>query len=442
MSPWFLNKLFLLHCIYVTIAWDDCSHGYIDNLYCLNGPQSFLQWLLYPITLDEFFNNYWDQKPLHISRKFNTDYYKTVYLDQVYTQLLAHIDIPSHNKFEEVRVIKYDKIKHIETDLDPFRLDQYQPFLKTLNGEQIHQILDYHKSLNYHLNEWDAAAFGYLLSQGYSLRFFETESFSNVTKHFVSYFENETGNKARSNLYYTPKHSKAFSIHHDVDDIFILQVNGQKHWTLYGHAHNYCTKVPALVNKSINLCESRVVSSFDNPDYRVNISKYITQLEANNDLMEWTIEKGDLLYLPRGQLHEANNEFDKGSVHISLGIYSELYVDFLYHFIVNVIQVTRIYTDIDLIKLTQFLRKKAFKSNGVLRKYMPYNFILNDKILVSDKTMKRFNKYLKLFLKTQNMNEDQVNNLMESINSVLESDNIKNRLKISLRQTYASDNYI
>ena len=51
---------------------------------------------------------------------------------------------------------------------------------------------------------------------------------------------------------------------------------------------------------------------------------------------------------------------DEFSTHVSLGIYSELYVDILYWFILTVIEITKIdiYNEIDLNALEIFLRQR------------------------------------------------------------------------------------
>ena len=35
------------------------------------------------------------------------------------------------------------------------------------------------------------------------------------------------------NAYITPPQSQGFAPHHDVHDVFVLQVSGRKHWTIH-----------------------------------------------------------------------------------------------------------------------------------------------------------------------------------------------------------------
>ena len=49
-----------------------------------------------------------------------------------------------------------------------------------------------------------------------------TEAWNDATNHF-----------SRLNLYMTPGFEKAFDVHFDTEDIFILQIQGTKQWYVY-----------------------------------------------------------------------------------------------------------------------------------------------------------------------------------------------------------------
>merc|ERR1711884_674119 len=53
-----------------------------------------------------------------------------------------------------------------------------------------------------------------------------------------------------------------------------------------------------------------------------------------HSVMDFVLEPGDLLYIPRGWMHEADAlEQDTHSMHITLGIYLELNADYLLKFV-------------------------------------------------------------------------------------------------------------
>ena len=83
-----------------------------------------------------------------------------------------------------------------------------------------------------------------------------------------------------------------FSPHYDTHDVFILQIAGSKHWKIH--------KPP------INLPH--------------RTQPYHPQMPAPSaPLLELDLEPGDLLYMPRGFVHQANT-VDHASMHVTLGV--------------------------------------------------------------------------------------------------------------------------
>jgi len=104
--------------------------------------------------------------------------------------------------------------------------------------------------------------------------------------------ERHTGSSCKANVYATPPGGKGFEAHYDTHDVFLLQLEGSKKWTIYGAP----VSLP-LVGQPHNA----------------------TEHEPGHVQMEFVLEKGDLLYLPRGVMHEgrAGNDI---SVHATIGI--------------------------------------------------------------------------------------------------------------------------
>ncbi|WP_013324780.1 cupin domain-containing protein [Gloeothece verrucosa] len=105
------------------------------------------------------------------------------------------------------------------------------------------------------------------------------------------------------NLYMTSKNSQGFKAHFDTHDVFILQVEGSKQWKIY--------------DSPITL---PVISDLKYTD------KFINQLKSPT--AEYCLNKGDLLYIPRGYIHEVytDNSF---SVHLTVGIHSLKWFDLI-----------------------------------------------------------------------------------------------------------------
>lgn len=105
-----------------------------------------------------------------------------------------------------------------------------------------------------------------------------------------------------ANLYLTPPGAQGFDAHFDTHEVFVLQLEGFKHWRLYDRA------------RSLPLADDPVAVSRD-------------QL---GDPHEIRLEAGDLLYIPRGHVHEAFTSTCV-SLHLTLGINLYRWIDLLHH---------------------------------------------------------------------------------------------------------------
>jgi hypothetical protein len=68
---------------------------------------SYLEWLIHPVTVDDFFANYWEIKPLHISRtQKDPNYYSHLFSIHEFLNLVKHgkIDLGRN-----LNIINYEK---------------------------------------------------------------------------------------------------------------------------------------------------------------------------------------------------------------------------------------------------------------------------------------------------------------------------------------------
>ncbi|WP_199332827.1 cupin domain-containing protein [Nostoc sp. FACHB-190] len=105
------------------------------------------------------------------------------------------------------------------------------------------------------------------------------------------------------NLYMSPKNSQGFPPHFDDHDVFILQVEGSKNWRIY--------------DSPIAL---PLVSDLKYQD------KFKNQLKS--PVAEFCLNAGDLLYIPRGYIHEVFTT-ESPSLHLTIGIYSFKWFDLI-----------------------------------------------------------------------------------------------------------------
>jgi hypothetical protein len=103
--------------------------------------------------------------------------------------------------------------------------------------------------------------------------------------------ESLNGN-VQTNLYLTPPgEAQALNPHYDIHDVFVLQIHGKKTWRLY---------------------ESPLVLPLHSQGYAAS------QDGPGAPTQEFTLNPGDLLYLPRGQMHAATSR-DTASCHATVG---------------------------------------------------------------------------------------------------------------------------
>lgn len=111
--------------------------------------------------------------------------------------------------------------------------------------------------------------------------------------------EVELNHPTQVNIYLTPANAQGFGQHYDTHDAFILQIAGRKHWRIY--------------ESPLHLPLS---SQPWDPD-KYAIGELIEEVD---------LEPGDLIYLPRGFVHEAMTS-DTQSLHVTLGISAYTWMD-------------------------------------------------------------------------------------------------------------------
>lgn len=113
--------------------------------------------------------------------------------------------------------------------------------------------------------------------------------------------EKELRQRVVANLYVTPADAQGFTPHYDTHDVVVLQLEGSKQWRIF-----------------------RPVVSLPLEDSNAPIE----QSHLEQPYRELLMEAGDLLYLPRGWVHEAATS-RVSSIHLTLGIHVTKWLDVL-----------------------------------------------------------------------------------------------------------------
>ena len=105
----------------------------------------------------------------------------------------------------------------------------------------------------------------------------------------------------QANIYATPRGAQGFEPHFDSHDVFVLQLAGSKAWRIYERGE----ALPMADNLGHPSSES-----------------------LSTPAAEFVLKQGELLYIPRGVVHEAMTT-DDSSIHLTLGIHVWRWADLL-----------------------------------------------------------------------------------------------------------------
>ncbi len=227
--------------------------------------------VLSPIEPDQFFSEYWEQRPLVISRN-EPSYYVDLFSMRDADYILSSTDL----RHPAIRLVKNGSdipLRQYVTDV---------PWGK----EVFAAVADVDKVLA----EYRRGATIILQALHRSWRPFA---------HFCRDLEKRLSFPLQTNVYLTPPSSQGFAPHYDTHDVFVLQIAGSKHWRIYG------SPVP-LPDRSLPSSSSR--------------------FELGQPLHELDLHPGDLIYMPRGYIHEGLTS-ESESLHITVGVPTLTWID-------------------------------------------------------------------------------------------------------------------
>lgn len=227
----------------------------------IDNGQLMFRWVLAPTTLDNFFKSNWEKKHLLLKRN-NPNYYSTLLSSQKIDKMLRQ------NRIEFTKNIDI-------TSYDEEGRKTHNPEGRALPGV----VWDYYKN-------------------GCSIRLLNPQTYisqiHNLTATLQEYFQCMTG----TNVYLTPPNSQGFAPHYDDIEAFVIQIEGKKRWKLYKPLDNN-EILPRLSSKNFA------------PD------------EIGEPFLDVLLEPGDLLYFPRGVIHQACTVPDHHSLHLTLSVYQK-----------------------------------------------------------------------------------------------------------------------
>ena len=137
----------------------------------------------------------------------------------------------------------------------------------------------------------DVAAVRRAVSEGFSILLDATHEYHRPSRDLIDSVAADLGERVSINVYTSWSADKCFLTHWDEHDVFIVQTEGAKIWTVYSP-----TRAAPLAND---------VSHDQSP-------------EDLHLFWEGRLEAGEVLYIPRGWWHHAKSTAE-GSIHLTLG---------------------------------------------------------------------------------------------------------------------------
>ena len=135
-----------------------------------------------------------------------------------------------------------------------------------------------------------------LVSKGASIILNDIEKHSPELSGLANIFQLNTQGRCQGNLYFSMESRQAFGPHCDKHDVFAIHFEGEKTWNIYEKIEKNPINHPIFEYSA----EERIKRA----------GKLINQIK---------MKPGDLLYIPRGQYHDALAS-KNGAIHIAFGL--------------------------------------------------------------------------------------------------------------------------
>jgi len=221
--------------------------------------------ILHPVKAEEFFEQYWESQPLHVSRK-DTGHFAEILSAEGINRYLADNEL----KYPDIQVVDANRsisAKSYSTNriIQPDQLLEHHSKGATIILSEVHKKFSAMTEVCWRVN-----------------RAFQVVS--------------------QANAYLSPPGNQGFHPHYDTHDVFILQVSGRKTFRFY---------------------PSEIELPFPDDTFHPDNNS------GGDVVEEVELSAGDTLYIPRGIVHDALAHEGEPSLHITLGVFPFIVRDLL-----------------------------------------------------------------------------------------------------------------
>jgi JmjC domain len=117
---------------------------------------------------------------------------------------------------------------------------------------------------------------------------------------FATQLNADAGHPVQINAYITPPESQGFSAHYDVHDVFVLQLAGEKRWTIHEPVYD---------------------DPLRSQPWQQRAEQVAAAARDEQPVIDEVLRPGDALYVPRGFLHSAK-ALGGVSAHLTVGLHT------------------------------------------------------------------------------------------------------------------------
>ena len=135
-----------------------------------------------------------------------------------------------------------------------------------------------------------------LVSKGASIILNDIEKYNSNLLKIADELQKLTQGRCQGNLYFSMASHKAFGPHFDLHDVFAIHFEGEKIWNIYENIEN---------------------NPINHPTFKISPEERVQR--AGKLIDQITLKPGDLLYIPRGQYHDALAS-ENGAIHVAFGL--------------------------------------------------------------------------------------------------------------------------
>ena len=228
-----------------------------------------LEWLISPVAKKNFFEEYWERRPLVVKRDQSNYFHPLLSFEDV-DRVITTLD----RRYPDIC------LKNSSREMSS---DEY-----TVSGGRL-----------------DVAKVYQLFEEGSTLTLAYLDTVIPALTLFCRSLEQEFSFPFQTNVYMTPAGAQGAKPHYDTHDVFVLQVAGSKRWTIFG-------------------------TPVELPLPAQDFDPLVHELGAPT--LDFELNAGDVAYIPRGIVHEARSTAAV-SLHITAGVLRYTWADLLLEFI-------------------------------------------------------------------------------------------------------------